>query len=79
MIRAISSAFRSACGHSAGSPPQVRPPSLRGLGLAGGRPGVAGISGDGDPAELSADAQLLDDAIADGNVLPVWAPLARQH
>ena len=38
---------------------------------------MAGISGDGDPAELSADAQWLDDAIADGYVLLGWAPLAR--
>lgn len=38
---------------------------------------VVGIICDRDPAELSVDAQLLDDAIADGEVLLGWAPLAR--
>jgi len=37
---------------------------------------VVGITCDRDPAELSTDPQMLDDAIADGEVLLGWAPLA---
>ena len=40
---------------------------------------VVGITCDGDPAELSANARTLNDAIADHEILLGWAPLARKH
>jgi hypothetical protein len=40
---------------------------------------VTAITCERDPAELSANAQMLDHAIADGELLLGWAPLTRQQ
>jgi hypothetical protein len=39
---------------------------------------MVGITCDWDPAELSVEVQLLDDAVADGELLLGWAPLAHK-
>lgn len=40
---------------------------------------VAGITCDGDPAELTADTSMLNAAIVSGEILLGWAPLADQR